>query len=222
MPADGETDADMARRHTALFRSAIAGDAVATSDPRMTGWSSPLAIEPLSPGLGERIWWGSGTRATATWTAEQGMNLMSSTLLTEDTGVPFDELQAEQIALYREAWAAAGHAREPRVSVSRSVIPITTDEDVRYFGVRAQQDSRDQVGLLDGVQSRFGKSYVGEPDVIAAQLAGDAAVRAADTVLLTVPNQLGVDYNARLLRTVADHVAPAFGWAPAHAATRPR
>lgn len=222
VPADGETDADMARRHTALFRSAIAGDAVATSDPRMTGWSSPLAIEPLSPGLGERIWWGSGTRATATWTAEQGMNLMSSTLLTEDTGVPFDELQAEQIALYREAWAAAGHAREPRVSVSRSVIPITTDEDVRYFGVRAQQDSRDQVGLLDGVQSHFGKSYVGEPDVIAAQLAGDAAVRAADTVLLTVPNQLGVDYNARLLRTVADHVAPAFGWAPAHAATRPR
>jgi len=100
------------------------------------------------------------------------------------------------------------------VSVSRSVIPITTDEDRRYFGVRAQADSQDQVGLLDGVQSRFGKSYVGEPDVIAAQLAADAAVQAADTILLTVPNQLGVAYNARLLQTVADHVAPAFGWVP--------
>ena len=215
VPADGETDADMARAHTALVRSAIAGDAVAPSDPRMTGWSSPLAIEPRSPGLGDRVWWGSGTRATAVWTAEQGMNLMSSTLLTEDTGVPFDELQAEQIALYHEAWAAAGHTRTPRVSVSRSVIPITTDEDVRYFGVRAQHDAHDQVGLLDGVQSRFGKSYVGEPDVIAAQLAADAAVQAADTIHLTVPNQLGVDYNARLLRTVAEHVAPAFGWSPA-------
>ncbi|TDT65349.1 alkanesulfonate monooxygenase SsuD/methylene tetrahydromethanopterin reductase-like flavin-dependent oxidoreductase (luciferase family) [Frigoribacterium sp. PhB116] len=215
VPEDGETDADMARRHTDLFRRAIDGDAVAQSDPRMTGWSSPLAIEPRSPGLGERIWWGSGTRATAHWTGEQGMNLMSSTLLTEDTGVPFDELQAEQIAVFRAAWAAAGHAREPRVAVSRSVIPITTDEDVRYFGVRAQADSQDQVGMLDGVQSRFGKSYVGEPDVIARQLADDAAVQAADTVHLTVPNQLGVDYNARLLRTVAEHVAPAIGWVPA-------
>jgi alkanesulfonate monooxygenase SsuD/methylene tetrahydromethanopterin reductase-like flavin-dependent oxidoreductase (luciferase family) len=208
VPLDGETDADMARRHTELFRRAIAGS---------RGWSSPLAIEPLSPGLGERIWWGSGTRSTARWTGEQGMNLMSSTLLTEDTGVPFDELQAEQIAVFREAWAAAGHEREPRVAVSRSVIPITTDEDVRYFGVRAQADSRDQVGMLDGVQSRFGKSYVGEPDVLAEQLAADAAVMAADTVHLTVPNQLGVEYNARLLRTVAEHVAPAIGWVPSFA-----
>ncbi|KQM25000.1 alkane 1-monooxygenase [Frigoribacterium sp. Leaf8] len=214
VPLEGESDADLARRHTEAFRAAIDGADVAESDPKMTGWSHGLSVEPHSPGLGERIWWGSGSRSTAVWTGEQGMNLMSSTLLTEDTGVPFDELQAEQIALYREAYRAAGHAREPRVSVSRSVIPITTDEDRRYFGVRAQADSQDQVGLLDGVQSRFGKSYVGEPDVIAEQLAADAAVRDADTILLTVPNQLGVAYNARLLQTVADHVAPAFGWVP--------
>ena len=213
-PAAGESDADLARRHTELFRAAIGGADVARSDPKMTGWSQGLSIEPQSPGLGERIWWGSGSRATAIWTGQQGMNLMSSTLLTEDTGVPFDQLQAEQIELYRRAWADAGHTREPRVSISRSVIPITTDEDRRYFGVRAQADGGDQVGLLDGVQSRFGKSYIGEPDVIAEQLAADAAVQAADTVLLTVPNQLGVEYNARLLQTVAEHVAPAFGWVP--------
>jgi alkanesulfonate monooxygenase SsuD/methylene tetrahydromethanopterin reductase-like flavin-dependent oxidoreductase (luciferase family) len=98
------------------------------------------------------------------------------------------------------------------VSVSRSVIPITTDEDRRYFGVRAQADSQDQVGLLDGVQSRFGKSYVGEPDVIAEQLAADAAVRDADTILLTVPNQLGVDFCVHMLETIVREIAPAFGW----------
>lgn len=214
VPRDGESDADLARRHTDVFRAAVAGDDVAESDPTMTGWSHRLSVEPHSPGLGDRIWWGSGSRATAVWTGQQGMNLMSSTLLTEDTGVSFDRLQAEQIEMYRQAWAEAGHTREPRVSISRSVIPITTDEDRRYFGVRAQADGGDQVGLLDGVQSRFGKSYIGEPDVIAEQLAADAAVQAADTVLLTVPNQLGVDYNTRLLQTVADHVAPAFGWVP--------
>ena len=50
--------------------------------------------------------------------------------------------------------------------------------------------------------------------MIAAELAADAAVQAADTILLTVPNQLGVEYNARLLETIAEHVAPAFGWVP--------
>jgi alkanesulfonate monooxygenase SsuD/methylene tetrahydromethanopterin reductase-like flavin-dependent oxidoreductase (luciferase family) len=143
------------------------------------------------------------------WAGEQGMNLMSSTLLLEDTKVPFDELQSEQIALFREAWAAAGHEREPRVSVSRSVIPILSEFDRRIFGADANED---QVGWLDGAISRFGRSYTGEPDRIAAELADDAAVQAADTVLFTVPSQLGVDYNARLLETIAREIAPAFGW----------
>jgi alkanesulfonate monooxygenase SsuD/methylene tetrahydromethanopterin reductase-like flavin-dependent oxidoreductase (luciferase family) len=136
-------------------------------------------------------------------------------LLTEDTGVPFDELQAEQIALYRAAWEQAGWEREPRISVSRSVLPIVTDIDRMYFGDRSGRDGADQVGYLDGTLARFGKSYIGEPDVIADELSRDAAVRAADTLLLTVPNQLGVEYNTRLLETVARQIAPAIGWQPA-------
>jgi alkanesulfonate monooxygenase SsuD/methylene tetrahydromethanopterin reductase-like flavin-dependent oxidoreductase (luciferase family) len=212
VPPEGQTDADLARAKTELFRAAIAGAGVAPANPQMTGTSGLLPIQPQSPGLADRIWWGSGTRATAQWTAEQGMNLMSSTLLTEDTGVPFDQLQAEQIALFREAWAAAGWDREPRVSVSRSVLPILTDEDRTLFGERMAGDSEDQVGFLDGGLARFGKSYIGEPDRIAADLAKDVAVREADTLLVTVPNQLGVDYNARLLATIAEHIAPAIGW----------
>ena len=138
------------------------------------------------------------------------MNLMSSTLLTEDTGVPFDKLQAEQIAIYREAYAAAGHTREPRVSVSRSIIPLATEQDWAYFG--RERTSEDQVGYLDGGLARFGKSYVGEPDRIAEDLAKDAAVQAADTVLVTVPNQLGVDYCAHVLDALLTHVAPELGW----------
>jgi alkanesulfonate monooxygenase SsuD/methylene tetrahydromethanopterin reductase-like flavin-dependent oxidoreductase (luciferase family) len=215
VPGDDETDADLARTNTERFRAAIAGAGVARADTRMTGTNAMLKIEPRSPGLAERIWWGSGTRATAAWTAEQGMNLMSSTLLSEDTGVAFDELQAEQIAIFRAAWAAAGWDREPRVSVSRSVIPIVSDLDREFFGNGSSRESEDQVGYLEGTVARFGRSYIGEPDVIAEELSRDAAVREADTLLLTVPNQLGVDYNARLLKTVADEIAPAIGWRPA-------
>jgi alkanesulfonate monooxygenase SsuD/methylene tetrahydromethanopterin reductase-like flavin-dependent oxidoreductase (luciferase family) len=209
VPADGETDADDARDRTRIFRAAIEGAPVVRSDPRMTGQDGVLAIAPQSPGLSRRIWWGSGTRATAEWVAEQGMNLQSSTLLTEDSGVPFDQLQAEQIELYRAAWAKAGHDWTPRVSVSRSVLPITSDEDRRYFG---RGEDQDQIGHLDGGLARFGRSYTCEPDRIAAELAADAAVQAADTVLLTVPNQLGVEYNANMLATIATEIAPAFGW----------
>jgi alkanesulfonate monooxygenase SsuD/methylene tetrahydromethanopterin reductase-like flavin-dependent oxidoreductase (luciferase family) len=208
VPEDDETDADMARAKTAMFREAIAGSPVADADTAMTGSSARLAIQPQSPGLGDRIWWGAGTRQTAVWAARQGMNLMSSTLLTEDTGVPFDQLQLEQIMLFREAWTEAGHEREPRISVSRSIIPLVNEVDHRLFGAGAKQTS-DQVGYLDGGLARFGRSYVGEPDAIAAELANDVAVRAADTLLVTVPNQLGVPYNTHLLRSIAQHVAPA-------------
>ena len=209
-------DSEQARDKTALFRAAIAGTGVVRADVGGRAGEAMLAVQPQSPGLADRIWWGSGTRQSAAWAGEQGMNLMSSTLLLEDTQVPFDQLQAEQIALFREAWTNAGHPGEPRVSISRSVMPITSDLDRRYFGGDGNQD---QVGWLDGAISRFGRSYTGEPDRIADELAQDAAVQAADTVLLTVPSQLGVDYNAAMLETIARDIAPAFGWSP-HVAER--
>ena len=89
------------------LRLLLKGEGFAEPNPRPMFPNPPglLRLEPHSPGLRDRIWWGAGTRATAEWTAPQGINLMRSTLLTEDTGVPFDELQADQIARYRAAWA---------------------------------------------------------------------------------------------------------------------
>ncbi|BDZ51991.1 monooxygenase [Frondihabitans sucicola] len=212
VPADGDTDADLARQHAAVFLAAIEGAGVTRANRQMTGSDGYLPILPQSPGLRDRIWWGSGTRATATWVAEQGMNLQSSTLLIEDTGVPFDELQAEQIALYRDAWRKAGWEREPRVSVSRSILPLIDDESRHYFGLRAEVDSHDQVGRIDGPDlARFGRSFIGEPEKLVEELAQDAAVAAADTVLVTVPNQLGVAFNARLLEAV-HAVGAELGW----------
>ena len=211
-PPEGMDDAEYCRRKLEVFRAAIAGAAVAPIDAGGRPGPRALPIQPQSPGLAERIWWGSGTRKTAAWAGAQGLNLMSSTLLLEDTSVPFDELQAEQIRIFRDAWAEAGHRRTPRVSVSRSVLPITSDLDRRLFG---SEPNEDQIGWIDGVIGRFGRPYAGEPDVIAEELARDAAVAMADTVLLTVPNQLGVEYNARMLETIVRHIAPAIGWSPA-------
>jgi len=211
-PAEGETDADMARRHTAVFLQALEGEGFARPNPRpmFPNPSGLLRLEPHSEGLRERIWWGAGTRATAEWTARQGMNLMSSTLLTEDTGVPFHELQAEQIRVFRKEWDNAGHAFTPRVSVSRSIFAITDDRDRAYFGRGGTE--ADQVGHIDGGIARFGRSYADEPDKLVEQLAQDSAIAEADTLLLTVPNQLGVEYNAHVIESILTEVAPELGW----------
>ena len=211
-PAEGSDHADMARDHTRVFLQVIQGEGFAEPNPRPMFPNPPglLRLEPHAPGLRDRIWWGAGSRATAEWTAEQGMNLMSSTLLTEDTGVPFHQLQAEQIQRYRDAWKLAGHTREPRVSVSRSIFPVVSDLDRAYFG--RETGSRDQVGQLDGGKARFGKTYAGEPERLVKELAEDEAIAAADTLLLTIPNQLGTDYNAHLIDSVLRTVAPELGW----------
>jgi alkanesulfonate monooxygenase SsuD/methylene tetrahydromethanopterin reductase-like flavin-dependent oxidoreductase (luciferase family) len=212
VPPEGSDAATMAREHTAVFLEVIEGRRFAEPNPRpmFPNPPGPLGIEPQSPGLRDRIWWGAGSRATAEWAAQQGLNLMSSTLLTEDTGVPFHRLQAEQIERFRASWREAGHDREPRVSVSRSIFPIVSDEDRAYFGHESR--SQDQVGMLEGGRARFGKSYADEPDKLVAALAEDEAVAAADTLLLTVPNQLGVDYNAHVIEALLTHVAPELGW----------
>ena len=211
-PADGSDHAAMAREHTRGFLEMLEGEGFAQPNARPMFPNPPglLRLEPQSPGLRERIWWGAGTRATAEWTAEQGMNLMSSTLLTEDTGVPFHQLQAEQIQRFRNAWEAAGHQREPRVSVSRSIFPLVSDLDRAYFG--GQGGSQDQVGQLDGGLARFGKTYAGEPERLVQELAEDEAIAAADTLLLTIPNQLGVAYNVHVLDTVLRELGPELGW----------
>lgn len=212
VPKDGTDHAEMARDHTRTFLDLLDGKGFAEPNPRPMFPNPPglLRLEPHSAGLRKRIWWGAGNRKTAEWAAEQGMNLMSSTLLSEDTGVPFHQLQAEQIERFRKTWADAQHSHEPRVSVSRSIFPIVNDTDRAYFG--QQTDGQDQVGYIDGGIARFGKSYAGEPDRLIEELAADEAIAAADTVLLTVPNQLGVDYCAHVMESLLTEVAPALGW----------
>jgi alkanesulfonate monooxygenase SsuD/methylene tetrahydromethanopterin reductase-like flavin-dependent oxidoreductase (luciferase family) len=212
-PPDGMTDADMARHHTEVLLEVLRGDGFARPNPRPMFPNPPglLRVEPYSEGLRERIWWGAGSNATAGWAAKLGMNLQSSTLKNDESGRPFHVKQAEQIQIFREAWKEAGHVREPRVSVSRSIFALVDDRDRAYFG--RGNDDDDTIGFLgDNTRAIFGRSYAAEPDILMEQLANDEAIAEADTLLLTVPNQLGVDYNAHVIEAILKHVAPGLGW----------
>ncbi|WP_237477202.1 LLM class flavin-dependent oxidoreductase [Lichenibacterium dinghuense] len=211
-PAAGESDADMGRRHAEVFLDVLRGEGFAEPSPRPMFPNPPglLRVEPHSPTLRDRIWWGSASDATAVWAATRGMNLQSSTLKADETGEPFHVQQARQIRLYRDAWAKAGHARAPRVSVSRSIFALVSDRDRAFFG--RSGEGGDQVGVIDNMRAVFGRSYAAEPDRLVEQLREDEAIAEADTLLLTVPNQLGVGYNTHVIESVLKHVAPALGW----------
>jgi alkanesulfonate monooxygenase SsuD/methylene tetrahydromethanopterin reductase-like flavin-dependent oxidoreductase (luciferase family) len=212
-PPEGMSDADMARRHTEVLLEVLRGQGFAQPSPNPMFPNPPglLRLEPYSDGLRDRIWWGAGSNATAEWAAKLGMNLQSSTLKFDEGGLPLHIQQAGQILAFREAWKAAGHTREPRVSVSRSIFALVDDRDRRYFG--RSGESEDTIGYLgDNTRAVFGRSYAAEPDVLIEQLKKDEAIAAADTLLLTVPNQLGVDYNAHVIEAILKHVAPGLGW----------
>lgn len=212
-PAEGETEADMARRHTEVLLDVLRGEGFAKPNPQPMFPNPPglLRPEPYSEGLRERIWWGASSNATAVWAAKLGMNLQSSTLKDDETGEPFHIQQAQQIRAYRAAWAEAGHQRTPRVSVSRSIFALMDDRDRAYFG--ASSHDSDKVGFIDEkTRAIFGRSYAADPQTLIKQLQQDEAIAEADTLLLTVPNQLGVDYNVHVIESILKHVAPAMGW----------
>ena len=212
-PAKGETDSEMGRRRGLEFLEKLKGIGFAQPNPHPMFPNPPglLRVEPHSEGLRERIWWGAASNATAVWAAEKGMNLQSSTLKFDESGKPFHIQQAEQIRLYKEAWKKAGHKREPRISVSRSIFALVSETDHHLFGREA--DRTDQFGMIEpDKRAIFGRSYAAEPEQLIRELSGDEAIKEADTILLTVPNTLGVEYNVHVLSSILKHVAPGLGW----------
>jgi alkanesulfonate monooxygenase SsuD/methylene tetrahydromethanopterin reductase-like flavin-dependent oxidoreductase (luciferase family) len=213
-PAEDDKDAAaMARANAQTLLELLKGEGFAKPNPRPMFPNPPglLRLEPFSEGLRDRIWWGAATDATAIWAAQLGMNLQSSTLKFDETGEPLHIQQRKQIEAYHAAWKEAGHTREPRVSVSRSIFALVDERDWTYFG--HDRSSRDTVGWLDeNTRAVFGRSFADEPDKLVKQLAQDEAIAAADTLLLTVPNQLGVEYNAHVVESILKFVAPELGW----------
>jgi alkanesulfonate monooxygenase SsuD/methylene tetrahydromethanopterin reductase-like flavin-dependent oxidoreductase (luciferase family) len=212
-PPEGQSASDMARKRAEAFLDVLQGKGFAQPNPRPMFANPPglLRLEPHSEGLRDRIWWGASSNATAMWAAKTGMNLQSSTLKDDEGGLPFHVQQAEQIRAYRKAWAEAGHKRTPRISVSRSIFALVDDRDRTYFG--SERADTDKIGMIDEqTRAIFGKSYAGEPDALIKELAADEGIAEADTLLLTIPNQLGVEYNAHVIESILKQVAPALGW----------
>ena len=212
-PAEGKTDADMARRHAEVFLEVLRGEGFAQPNPRPMFPNPPglLRLEPLLGGparahlVGRRLQRHGGMGGEARHEPAE----LDAQDRRERQAVPRPAGRADPA--FRAAWKEAGHAREPRVSVSRSIFALVDDRDRAYFGAAARTRTRSASSAAT-TRAIFGRSYAAEPDVLVEQLKEDEAIAEADTLLLTVPNQLGVDYNAHVIEAILTHVAPGLGW----------
>lgn len=205
-----ETIKKIARERTLKFLELIKGKKIAKPNPMPMFPQNPnqlLRIEPYSESLHQRIWWGAGSKDTAVFAAKNGMNLQSSTLVNYESNEPFHIQQANQLRAYKEEWRKAGHPFKPRTIVTRSIIPIVNDLDRKIF---SGSESEDKVGYLSYHKNPtiFGRNYVAEPDELVRQLKEDEGIKEADTLLITIPNSLGVEYNVHLLEIFMKYIAP--------------
>ncbi|MEU7870336.1 LLM class flavin-dependent oxidoreductase [Dactylosporangium sp. NPDC049140] len=221
------------QRRLARFLSAVAGESLHTVTERH-GLAGPpvgteLRVTPPSPGLRNRIWYGSGSIASAVTAARQGLRLITGTILHDvPAGETFPVHQARLIGAYRAAWAAAHGTPAPPVAVAASVLPGPTaalrDTYAAYDRQRRTQGpaaSRPAGALPPALSAELPAGmamspvYHGDPDTVTAAVLADPGLSAADELVLFLPPAFGLAENVRLLTGLAQTVAPALGWTPA-------
>ncbi|WP_413601006.1 LLM class flavin-dependent oxidoreductase [Curtobacterium sp. Curtsp57] len=174
-----------------------------------------LTLQPLSPELRSRVWWGGGSMGTAVRTAEKGLLLHCSTLNTEDTGEPFAVAQAAQITAYRERFAELHPDRTQKVAVGRIVVPLLDDHDraVHEEFLTGYASGMDDEGrpLSGNPPFRFSKVLSGEPAAIVEALRADPAVAATDELVITLPANGDAASHERILTVIAEQIAPHLG-----------
>ncbi|GIE81958.1 alkane monooxygenase [Actinoplanes philippinensis] len=232
------------QRRLARFLSAVAGETIHTVTEQKGVGGPPVGTElkvtPHSPGLRQRIWYGSGSIASAVAAARQGLRLITGTILHDvPAGVSFPQHQADLIAAYRTQWAATHSDPCPPVAVAASILPGTTpalrdryaayDLERRTSGPGA---SRPRGALTPTLTAALPPGMLmspvhhGSPDEVTEAVLTDPGLTAADEIVLFLPPAFELPDNVTLLADLAETVGPAIGWKPdqtgrSHPAVRP-
>ncbi|WGD36792.1 LLM class flavin-dependent oxidoreductase [Lysinibacter sp. HNR] len=224
-PVFGESDRSLSEEsqyRIERLRRALEGYPVAHSGQGFMSVppETDLHVTPENPDLAERLWYGAGSLGSSIRSGEQGFDLHVSTLITEGGEDVLEVRQTEHVRAYREAFAAseAGNRRRGRVAVGRIVLPTANQEDsdahagyIKSYKERMRPDGRPHDPSLN---MRFSRLHTGSSDAIVDSLAADTTIAEADTLIITLPAPGGIEAHRRVLRTVAEEIAPELGWNP--------
>ena len=170
-------------------------------------------VQPHSPGLASRIWYGGGSLRSARWAGEQGINLLTSSVVKAEESEDFTEIQLSHIRTFR-AHHPDGEAA--RVSQGLVVIPTDSADRAQRAKYRAYVEMRTPRTKAPQGPARmvFSPDLLGGSDEIAERLLNHAAYREVDEVAFALPFTFEYEDYEQILTDIATKLGPALGWRP--------
>ncbi|WP_316528618.1 LLM class flavin-dependent oxidoreductase [Kitasatospora brasiliensis] len=200
-----------AERLLALVRGEDASDFAGTEGIEVYS----RRVQPHSPGLADRLWYGAGSLRSAHWAGEHGLNLLTSNVVKPHDDGPYDfaAIQAAQIRAFREHHPDGGRAR---VSQGLVVIPTdsaTPEQRARYQAYALARTPR-TLSPQGPARLLFAPDLVGTSEELAERLRAHAGYREVEEVAFALPFSFGHEDYVQILTDLATRLGPALGWAP--------
>lgn len=169
-------------------------------------------VEPHSPGLRSRMWYGAASLGSARRAGELRMNLLTSSVVRAEGNAEagFAAIQRAQIDAFREVHP------EGRVSQGLVVIPTDTatpEQRAKYEAYAAERTPRTAspqgpAGML------FARDIVGPSEWIAEQLHAHEGFQAVTEVVFALPFSFAPEDYVQILTDMATRLGPVLGWSP--------
>ncbi|MGW4672987.1 LLM class flavin-dependent oxidoreductase [Streptomyces sp. NPDC004324] len=171
-------------------------------------------VQPQSPGLGRRMWYGGGSLRSARWAGEHGMNLLTSSVVKAEESEDFAEVQLSHIRTFR-----AHHPDGDRARVSQGLVVIPTDSATPAQRKKYEEYARARTPRTATPQGparmMFAPDLVGTSAEIAERLHAHAAFREVDEVAFALPFTFAHEDYVQILTDIAQGLGPALDWRPA-------
>ena len=170
-------------------------------------------VEPHSPGLAERTWYGGASLRSARWAGEHRMNFLTSSVVkAEEAGdtADFAQIQLSHIRTFR---AAHPHGR-----VSQGLVVLPTDSATAEQRHRYRSYAESRLARTREPQGparmMFSPDYVGTSAELAEKLYAHSAFREVDEVAFALPFTFAPDDYTQILTDLATTLGPLLGWSP--------
>ncbi|NKQ57566.1 LLM class flavin-dependent oxidoreductase [Amycolatopsis sp. K13G38] len=168
-------------------------------------------VQPHSPGLARRLWYGGAGLRSARWAGENAMNFLTSSVVKAEESEDFAEIQLSHIRAFR-----AQHPEGERARVSQGLVVIPTDSASAEQRAKYEAYVRARTPRTASPQGparlMFAPDLVGPSDRIAEQLYAHVAFREVDEVAFALPFTFEHDDYLQILTDLATKLGPALGW----------
>ncbi|MCD0451538.1 LLM class flavin-dependent oxidoreductase [Actinocorallia sp. API 0066] len=170
-------------------------------------------VQPHSPGLASRMWYGGGSLRSARWAGENGLNLLTSNVVKAEESADFAEVQHSHIRAFR-----AAHPDGEKARVSQGLVVIPTDtatpEQRAKYAAYAEARTPRTAEPQGPARLMFARDVVGTSEQIAERLRADPAFQEVDEVAFALPFTFEHEDYVQILTDMATRLGPALGWRP--------